>query len=94
MDESTYKHAKTRISGTTAMKQETSRKVELVQSTLPFGSTRTSRASGKSSSSVLPPSKEDILISIKPIHMNNIVERTKNHEFRKYFINKTVQRMW
>ena len=71
------------------MKQETSRKAELVQSKLPFGSPRTSRASGK-----LPSSKEDILISIKPIHMNNIVERKKNHEFRKYNINKTVRRMW
>jgi len=26
--------------------------------------------------------------------MNHIVERTKNHEFRKYLISNTVQRMW
>lgn len=26
--------------------------------------------------------------------MNNIVNRTKNHEFRKYLISNTVKRMW
>jgi predicted transcriptional regulator len=36
----------------------------------------------------------DILISIKPVFMNHIVERTKNHEFRKYLLPNTVQRMW
>ncbi|KAF8693831.1 hypothetical protein AX14_002267 [Amanita brunnescens Koide BX004] len=72
------------------MKQETSRKAELKQSKLPFGST--SGRPSKSSSSAS--SKEDILISIKPIHMNNIVERKKDHEFRKYMISKTVQHMW
>ncbi|KAH8832507.1 hypothetical protein DL96DRAFT_1417353, partial [Flagelloscypha sp. PMI_526] len=35
-----------------------------------------------------------ILISIKPIHMNRISARTKNHEFRKYLIPNAVKRMW
>ncbi|KAJ7757514.1 hypothetical protein B0H16DRAFT_1536892, partial [Mycena metata] len=38
--------------------------------------------------------KRDILISIKTPHMNNIVSRAKNHEFRKYLISRTVERMW
>ncbi|KDR70139.1 hypothetical protein GALMADRAFT_254978 [Galerina marginata CBS 339.88] len=76
------------------MKQETSTKTRkassLSQSKLPFGST-SSRPSKSSSSGT---SKADILISIKPVHMNNIVERKKNHEFRKYLISNTVERMW
>jgi predicted transcriptional regulator len=39
-------------------------------------------------------SKEDILISIKPVYMDYIVLRTKDHEFRKYLISHSVQRMW
>ncbi|KAJ6601277.1 hypothetical protein DFH09DRAFT_559656 [Mycena vulgaris] len=38
--------------------------------------------------------KRDILISIKTPHMNNIVSRAKDHEFRKYLISRTVERMW
>ncbi|KAJ7110356.1 hypothetical protein C8R43DRAFT_1042366 [Mycena crocata] len=38
--------------------------------------------------------KRDILISIKTPHMNNIVSRVKNHEFRKYLISRSVERMW
>ncbi|KAF8204433.1 hypothetical protein K438DRAFT_1932445 [Mycena galopus ATCC 62051] len=38
--------------------------------------------------------REDILISIKTPHMNNIAARSKNHEFRKYLVSRTVQRMW
>ncbi|KAJ7157135.1 hypothetical protein C8R46DRAFT_1293573 [Mycena filopes] len=38
--------------------------------------------------------KRDILISIKTPHMNNIVSRVKDHEFRKYLISRTVERMW
>ncbi|KAF8887858.1 hypothetical protein CPB84DRAFT_1684550 [Gymnopilus junonius] len=60
------------------------------QSKLSFGSGR-SRASKSSSSAI---SKTDILISIKPVYMNYIIQRTKNHEFRKYLISKTVERMW
>ncbi|KAH8655745.1 hypothetical protein BX600DRAFT_470251 [Xylariales sp. PMI_506] len=39
-------------------------------------------------------SRTDIIISIYPKHVTNIVEQTKNHEFRKYLIPKTVTRMW
>ncbi|KAF8673049.1 hypothetical protein AX14_005438 [Amanita brunnescens Koide BX004] len=39
-------------------------------------------------------SRKDILIPIIPIHMNKIIERKKNHEFRKFMIPQTVQRMW
>ncbi|KAJ7045004.1 hypothetical protein C8F04DRAFT_915626, partial [Mycena alexandri] len=38
--------------------------------------------------------KRDILISIKTPDVNNIVSRAKNHEFRKYLISRTVERMW
>ncbi|KAJ7129616.1 hypothetical protein C8R44DRAFT_777236 [Mycena epipterygia] len=38
--------------------------------------------------------KTDILISIKRPHIDNIVARIKNHEFRKYLIPGIVQRMW
>jgi predicted transcriptional regulator len=41
-----------------------------------------------------PTSKTDIVISIKPQFMNLIVDRTKNHEFRKYLIPAKVERMW
>ncbi|KAJ7665107.1 hypothetical protein DFH06DRAFT_1390481 [Mycena polygramma] len=42
----------------------------------------------------VPDAKKDIVISIKTPHMNNIVARLKNHEFRKYLISRTVERMW
>ena len=38
--------------------------------------------------------KGDILISIQPAYMANIVSRVKTHEFRKYLIPKSVKRMW
>ncbi|KAF4629019.1 hypothetical protein G7Y89_g9128 [Cudoniella acicularis] len=38
--------------------------------------------------------RTDILISIYPKHVANIVARQKNHEFRKYLIPITVERMW
>lgn len=38
--------------------------------------------------------RTDILISIHPKHVTNIVARQKNHEFRKYLIPSTVKRMW
>jgi hypothetical protein len=38
--------------------------------------------------------KADILISIKPIHMQKIVSRLKTHEFRKYLVPISVKRMW
>lgn len=38
--------------------------------------------------------KTDIVISIKTEHMENIVSRVKNHEFRKYNISTNIERMW
>jgi predicted transcriptional regulator len=38
--------------------------------------------------------RTDILISIYPNHVVDIVARQKNHEFRKYLIPITVKRMW
>ncbi|TVY83283.1 hypothetical protein LSUE1_G004323 [Lachnellula suecica] len=40
----------------------------------------------------IPPT--DILISIYPKHVDNIVAQVKNHEFRKYLIPATVNRIW
>jgi hypothetical protein len=38
--------------------------------------------------------RTDILISIKPVHIENIASRLKTHEFRKYLIPRSVRRMW
>jgi len=38
--------------------------------------------------------RTDILISIYPKHVANIVARQKTHEFRKYLIPSTVERIW
>jgi len=38
--------------------------------------------------------KTDIIISIHPPHVANIVRRTKNHEYRNYLIPHTVKRLW
>ena len=40
------------------------------------------------------PVKTDIVISIKTQHMENIISRVKNHEFRKYNISTNIERMW
>ncbi|KAK3687599.1 hypothetical protein B0T22DRAFT_132827 [Podospora appendiculata] len=36
----------------------------------------------------------DIIISIHPQHVANIVSRVKNHEFRSYLLPSTVKRLW
>jgi len=41
-----------------------------------------------------PSLRSDILMSIKPEHMSNIVSRKKNHEFRKYLISEDIKRIW
>jgi hypothetical protein len=38
--------------------------------------------------------KTDIIISIHPKHVKNIVSRAKDHEYRKYLIPTSVRRMW
>ncbi|KAH8659542.1 hypothetical protein BGZ61DRAFT_311694, partial [Ilyonectria robusta] len=38
--------------------------------------------------------KSDILISIHPQHVANIVSRVKNHEFRNYLLPAEVRRLW
>lgn len=38
--------------------------------------------------------RTDVLISIHPEHIPHIIDRTKDHEFRKYQIPGTVRRMW
>ncbi|KAH6973813.1 hypothetical protein BKA56DRAFT_526295, partial [Ilyonectria sp. MPI-CAGE-AT-0026] len=42
----------------------------------------------------LPVCKSDILISIHPQHVANIVSRIKNHEFRNYLLPAEVRRLW
>ncbi|KAF5373673.1 hypothetical protein D9758_000948 [Tetrapyrgos nigripes] len=39
-------------------------------------------------------SKSDILIAMKPVFVDWIVSRQKTHEFRKYLLSSTVERMW
>jgi hypothetical protein len=39
-------------------------------------------------------SRSDILISVQPQHLANIVSRRKNHEFRKDLLPDSVKRMW
>ncbi|KIJ38988.1 hypothetical protein M422DRAFT_32862 [Sphaerobolus stellatus SS14] len=48
----------------------------------------------KTKSEATPTVKTDILMSIKQEHMNNIVSRKKNHEFRKYLISENIERIW
>ncbi|KAF4949155.1 hypothetical protein FSARC_13573 [Fusarium sarcochroum] len=36
----------------------------------------------------------DVLLSIKPVHLANIVSREKNHEYRKYRLKDGVSRLW
>lgn len=36
----------------------------------------------------------DVLMAIKPVHLNNIVSRQKNHEYRKYRLRDEVTRLW
>jgi hypothetical protein len=43
---------------------------------------------------LIPIVNSDIFISIKAPHMDNIISKAKNHEFRKYLIPGTVTRMW
>ena len=38
--------------------------------------------------------RTDIIIAIHPEHVTNIVSGTKNHEFRRYLLPSTVQRLW
>ncbi|KAK2471495.1 hypothetical protein H9L39_17726 [Fusarium oxysporum f. sp. albedinis] len=36
----------------------------------------------------------DALLSIKPVHLANIVSRQENHEYRKYRLRDGVTRLW
>jgi len=36
----------------------------------------------------------DVLLSIKAVHLANIVTRQKNHEYRKYRLRDGVTRLW
>ncbi|KAI9812830.1 MAG: hypothetical protein M1826_002751 [Phylliscum demangeonii] len=36
----------------------------------------------------------DIVLSIHPHHVANIISRTKDHEFRRYMLPWTVRRLW
>ncbi|QPC76790.1 hypothetical protein HYE68_007542 [Fusarium pseudograminearum] len=36
----------------------------------------------------------DVLLSIKPHHLTNIISREKNHEYRKYRLKDGVSRLW
>ncbi|KAK7210043.1 hypothetical protein V2G26_017221 [Clonostachys chloroleuca] len=38
--------------------------------------------------------RRDIIISIYPKHVANIVSRDKNHEFRNYLLPASVKRLW
>jgi hypothetical protein len=43
---------------------------------------------------MLATSRSDIVISIQPQHLPNIISRQKNHEFRKYALPDSVKHMW
>jgi len=38
--------------------------------------------------------QRDVLMSIKPEHINNIATAKKNHEYRKYKLPASVERIW
>lgn len=39
-------------------------------------------------------SQSNILVAIKPVHLNNIIKKEKTFEFRRFLLPNTVQRMW
>ncbi|MBE3042875.1 hypothetical protein IMZ48_09945 [Candidatus Bathyarchaeota archaeon] len=41
-----------------------------------------------------PKSATDLILSIHPRHVSNILTRVKNHEFRNYPLPPTVRRLW
>jgi len=38
--------------------------------------------------------KTDIIISIHPKHVLNIINRSKNHEYRTYLLPATIEKIW
>ena len=38
--------------------------------------------------------ESDVLMAIKPEHLNNIARQKKNHEYRKYRLRDGVERLW
>ncbi|KAJ0131970.1 Uncharacterized protein HZ326_24935, partial [Fusarium oxysporum f. sp. albedinis] len=63
------------------------------------GTHRISKRSAKSQSKLAVSTASDrvltdALLSIKPIHLANIVSRQKNHEYRKYRLRDGVTRLW
>ncbi|KAH7313813.1 hypothetical protein B0I35DRAFT_410757 [Stachybotrys elegans] len=36
----------------------------------------------------------DVLLAIQPVHLNNIVTKHKNHEYRKYRLRDGIERLW
>lgn len=41
-----------------------------------------------------PVTNTDILMSIRPEHLNDIRAGVKNHEFRSYLLQASVERIW
>ncbi|KXN88613.1 hypothetical protein AN958_06877 [Leucoagaricus sp. SymC.cos] len=76
---------------------------ELVQSSLPFASSKatpkaTPKATSKATSSKSKPtptkSSTDVCLGIKSEFASLIREGTKNHEYRRYKLRDTVKRLW
>ncbi|KAL4932401.1 uncharacterized protein BDV17DRAFT_254363 [Aspergillus undulatus] len=65
----------------------------MTQTTTPRA-TMSSNPPPQSGSRLVQTSKHDIFMSIKPEHITNIANRTKNHEYRRYLLPSTVQRIW
>lgn len=64
-----------------------------------------SKSSTTGTASSAPPSKRiasnasariqtDVLLAIQPTHLQNIVTKKKNHEYRKYRLKDGVERLW
>ncbi|KAL7931292.1 hypothetical protein V8C35DRAFT_329606 [Trichoderma chlorosporum] len=62
-----------------SVKKSTSRRQSIAQST---GQPADSRV------------ETDVLLAIQPVHLNNILTRHKNHEYRKYRLRDGVERLW
>ncbi|KAK7455087.1 hypothetical protein VKT23_010958 [Stygiomarasmius scandens] len=56
--------------------------------------TKRSSKSRSSSKNATVTSKSDILIAMKPVFVDWIAARQKTHEFRKYLLTSSVERMW
>ncbi|KAF0645851.1 hypothetical protein FPSE5266_03811 [Fusarium pseudograminearum] len=78
--------ARVRRRGATAAKRSDQPKTRQTKLSVPKSSTKSQSTPSRALS--------DVLLSIKPHHLANIISREKNHEYRKYRLKDGVSRLW